>query len=85
MVLLARAVGSLLTLIVAPERFRPIFGRGPWAGAAGPEVQFATTVVAALLTLPLVTLPFSVVAFALVSESRDPLALKLERSPDPER
>jgi hypothetical protein len=75
-VLLARAAGSLVTLIVVPERFRPIFGTGPWKGAAGPEVQLVTTILASLLTLPLVTLTFSVAAFALVSEARDPLALK---------
>ncbi len=45
-VLLARAVGSLATLLIAPERFRPIFGTGPWEGAAGPEVQLAATLVA---------------------------------------
>jgi len=74
-VLLARACGSLLMLIVAPERFRPIFGTGPWAGAAGPEVQLAATVAASYLTLPLVTLPFSVTAFALVAETGNPVAL----------
>jgi hypothetical protein len=79
-VLLARAAGSLVTLIIVPERFRPIFGTGPWKGAAGPEVQLVTTIVASLLTLPLVTLTFSVVAFALVSEARDPLALKSDPS-----
>ncbi len=79
-VLLARAAGSLVTLIIVPERFRPIFGTGPWKGAAGPEVQLVTTIVASLLTLPLVTLTFSVVAFALVSEARDPLALRLDPS-----
>jgi len=75
-VLLARAAGSLLTLLVAPDRFRPIFGTGPWAGAAGPEVQLLTTLAATLLTLPLITLAFSVTAFALVSAARDPVALK---------
>ena len=75
-VLLARAVGSLATLLIAPERFRPIFGTGPWEGAAGPEVQLAATLVATVLTLPLVLLTFSVTAFALVAGSPDPLALR---------
>jgi hypothetical protein len=78
-VLLARAGGSLVTLVVAPERFRPIFGIGPWAGSAGPEVQLVTTAAATFLTLPLVTLTFSVVAFALVAEAEDPVALNLVR------
>jgi hypothetical protein len=64
-VLLTRAAGSLLTLLIAPERFRPIFGEGPLRSAAGAEVQLGATLLATFLTLPLVLLPLSVLCLHL--------------------
>ena len=67
-VLLTRAAGSLLTLIVAPEQFRPIFGEGPLRSTGGASVQIGATLLASLVTLPLVLLPLSVFCLSLTAE-----------------
>jgi hypothetical protein len=69
LVLLCRAAGSLVTLLVAPDRFRPIFGEGPLRSTAGAGVQLAATLVATFVTLPLVLLPFAVLCLWLRDEA----------------
>jgi hypothetical protein len=64
-VLLSRMIGSLGTLLVAPDLFRPIFGEGPLKSADGAIVQLAATLLAAFVTLPLMLLPFAVLCLAL--------------------
>lgn len=64
LVLACRAAGSLMTLLVAPDWFRPIFGEGPLRSSAGAGVQLAATLVATFVTLPLVLLPLSVLCLA---------------------
>jgi hypothetical protein len=59
-VLLFRLAGSLATLMLAPDYFRPIFGSGPLESDAGLGVQIAMTAAATFLTLPLQLLPFAV-------------------------
>ena len=63
-VLLSRMAGSLGTLLVAPDRFRPIFGEGPLRSADGAIVQLGATLAATFVMLPLMLLPFAVVALA---------------------
>ena len=65
LVLLCRAAGSLATLLVAPDRFRPIFGEGPLRSGAGAGVQLGATLAATFVTLPLVLLPLAVIAVSL--------------------
>lgn len=62
LVLLSRMTGSLATLLVAPDRFRPIFGEGPLRSADGASVQLGATLAATFVMLPLMLLPFAVVA-----------------------
>jgi hypothetical protein len=64
LVLLSRMAGSLATLLVAPDRFRPIFGEGPLRSADGAIVQLGATLTAAIVMLPLMLLPFAVVTLA---------------------
>lgn len=59
-VLLSRMAGSLGTLLIAPERFRPIFGEGPLRSADGAIVQLGATLAATFVMLPLMLLPFAV-------------------------
>jgi hypothetical protein len=69
-VLLSRMVGSLGTLLVAPDRFRPIFGEGPLKSADGAIVQLGATLLAAFVTLPLMLLPFGVLTMAFYSQTQ---------------
>ncbi len=69
-VLLSRAAGSLVTLLVARDYYRPIFGAGPLDSSAGAWVQLGTTAAASLVMLPLLLLPCAI------------LAVELERSAD---
>ena len=64
LVLLSRMTGSLATLLVAPDRFRPIFGEGPLRSPDGALVQLGATLAATFVMLPLMLLPFAVVAVA---------------------
>jgi hypothetical protein len=69
-VLLSRMAGSLGTLLVAPDLFRPIFGEGPLRSADGAVVQLAATLAATAVMLPLMLLPFAVVAVAWTDEKQ---------------
>jgi hypothetical protein len=64
LVLFSRMAGSLATLLVAPDRFRPIFGEGPLRSADGAIVQLGATLAATFVLLPLMLLPFAVVTVA---------------------
>jgi hypothetical protein len=70
LVLLSRMVGSLATLLVAPDRFRPLFGEGPLRSADGAIVQLGATLAASFVMLPLMLLPFAVVTLAWRKPSR---------------
>ena len=61
-VLLCRAAGSLATLLLAPDHFRPIFGEGPLGSGAGAGVQLGATLAATFVTLPLMLLPLAVLS-----------------------
>jgi hypothetical protein len=67
-VLLCRATAALVTLLVWPSQFRPIFGTGPLDAAttdAGAAILLGATGLATLVTLPLVLLPLSIFAVEL--------------------
>jgi hypothetical protein len=71
LVLLSRMAGSLATLLVAPDRFRPIFGEGPLRSADGAIVQLGATLVATFVVLPLMLLPFSIIWLAWATEGTE--------------
>jgi hypothetical protein len=73
-VLLSRMAGSLGTLLVAPDLFRPIFGEGPLKSADGAIVQLGATLLATFVTLPLMLLPFAVLCLALRTGPDQPRA-----------
>jgi hypothetical protein len=76
-ILLARAAGSLGTLVAAPDHFRPIVGEGPLRSAAGSGVQLGATLAATFVALPLMLLPLAVLALAL----QDPVSSGADAAP----
>jgi hypothetical protein len=86
LVLLSRMAGSLATLLVAPDRFRPIFGEGPLRSADGAIVQLGATLVATFVVLPLMLLPFSIIWSAWVAERTEGTKTEgTERTESPRR